>query len=192
VTVMEHNHIYKELSNEVMNLLGKGESVLLLPTLEGNDSSVEGTYCTDFWCYPMFRSISESMSKPVPVGTLGLLIDNSHPALKHFPSETYSTYPWWHIVMNSRSIILDEVAENVRPFVQTIDNFERNHKLGLLFECQVGKGKLLVGALNYNKLISQTEGRQLLYSLVQYVKSEEFQPEAKIAPEELQQLLGYK
>jgi len=87
---------------------------------------------------------------------------------------------------------LDKVAENVQPFVQTIDNFERNHKLGLLFECQVGKGKLLVGALNYDKLINQTEGRQLLYSLAQYVKSEDFQPEAKIELDELQQLLGKK
>ncbi|SDK21389.1 Beta-galactosidase/beta-glucuronidase [Paenibacillus sp. OK060] len=192
VTAIEQDYIYKELSDEVIALLEKGESVLLLPTLEDNDSSVEGTYCTDFWCYPMFRSISESMNKQVPVGTLGLLINNSHPALKHFPSENHSTYPWWHIVMNSRSIILDKVAENVQPFVQTIDNFERNHKLGLLFECQVGKGKLLVGALHYEKLIKQTEGRQLLYSLAQYVKSEDFQPEAKIELDELQQLLGKK
>ncbi|MHA7582574.1 glycoside hydrolase family 2 TIM barrel-domain containing protein [Paenibacillus vandeheii] len=191
-TAMGHDPIYKELSDEVINLLEKGESVLLLPTLEHNDRSVEGTYCTDFWCYPMFRSISESMNKPVPVGTIGLLIDNSHPALKHFPSETHSTYPWWHIVMNSRSLILDEVAANVQPFVQTIDNFERNHKLGLLFECQVGKGKLLVGALNYDELINKVEGRQLLYSLAQYVKSEEFNPETKLGMEELQRLLGKK
>lgn len=50
----------------------------------------------------------------------------------------------------------------------------------------------LFGPLNYDKLISQTEGRQLLYSLSQYVNSEEFQPEAKIELDELQQLLGKK
>ncbi|MGP3785632.1 hypothetical protein [Paenibacillus sp. 1A_MP2] len=54
------------------------------------------------------------------------------------------------------------------------------------------KGKLLVGALNYDELINKAEGRQLLYSLAQYVKSEEFNPEAKLGLEELQQLLGKK
>lgn len=41
---------------------------------------------------------------------------------------------------NSRPIILDEMPQDFRPIVQPIDNFERNHKLGLIFETKVGKG----------------------------------------------------
>ncbi len=49
---------------------------------------------------------------------------------------------------NSRPIILDATPAGYRPIVQVIDNFTRNHKLGLIFETRVGKGKLLVCAID--------------------------------------------
>lgn len=97
-----------------------------------NENSIEGTYCTDFWCYPMFQSISLQMGKEVPVGTMGLLIRKEHPALASFPCESYTTPQWYSIVNASRSTILD--GTDIVPIVQTIDNFERNHRLGLLYE----------------------------------------------------------
>jgi hypothetical protein len=57
-----------------------------------------------------------------------------------------SNWQWWHIVENSRSIILDETPADYRPIVHVVDNFARNHKLGLLFETNVGKGSLLICA----------------------------------------------
>ena len=70
----------------------KGESVLLFvkpdSTLPG--STLKGEYCTDFWCYPMFRAISEGAGKPVPVGTMGLLIDAGHPALAGFACDRHA------------------------------------------------------------------------------------------------------
>lgn len=105
--------------------------LLFLPAGE-NRASVQGTYCTDFWCYAMFRSISLNIGKEPPVGTMGLLIRREHEALSGFPCETYTT-PQWHSIVNaSRSTILD--GTNIVPIVQTIDNFFRNHRLGLLYE----------------------------------------------------------
>ena len=49
------------------------------------------------------------MGKPIPVGTMGLLINDKHPALMNFPCEFYSTPQWWDIIMNSRLSILDNV-----------------------------------------------------------------------------------
>ncbi|NUU76885.1 glycoside hydrolase family 2 TIM barrel-domain containing protein [Paenibacillus xylanilyticus] len=181
--------VYRELTDKALEKLEKGESILLLPALNKIANSIEGLYSTDFWCYPMFRSISESMNKPVPVGTLGLLIENEHAALQHFPSEKHSTYPWWNIVTHSRSIILDNFPGDVQPIVQTIDNFERNHKLGLLFEFKVGKGKVLVGALDYDQLLAQIEGRQFIYSLLQYLDSDDFNPTCELDANELTRLL---
>lgn len=129
------------------------------------------------------------MNKPVPVGTLGLLIQNHHPALQHFPSEKHSTYPWWNIVTHSRSIILDDLPSDLQPIVQTIDNFERNHKLGLLFEGKAGKGKVLVGAMDYDQLLGQIEGRQFIHSLLQYMESDDFQPTYEMTVNALNQLL---
>jgi hypothetical protein len=145
--------------------------VLLFLSDEENADSIEGTYCTDFWCYPMFRSISESMEKEIPVGTLGLLIDKAHPALAQFPSETYSTPQWYSIVTASRSTILDDT--NIRPIVQTIDNFERNHRLGLLYEQTLDDlgATLLICTSDLPRLIKEghAEAAQLMKSLVAYI-----------------------
>ncbi|WP_058302005.1 glycoside hydrolase family 2 TIM barrel-domain containing protein [Gorillibacterium timonense] len=182
-------HVFEALTDEAASLLENGENVLLMPKPDRLEHAVEGFYSTDFWCYPMFRSISESMNKPVPVGTMGLYIDKDHPALRDFPSERYSTYPWWNVVTHSSSIILDDLPKELSPIVQTIDNFERNHKLGLLFECRVGKGKLLVCSLDAEKAMESVEGKQFLFSIMNYVQSSEFQPQVEIRLSELRNRL---
>ncbi|WP_151734168.1 sugar-binding domain-containing protein [Paenibacillus tengchongensis] len=181
--------VFETLSAEALAALEQGANVLLMPKPDSLQNAVEGFYCTDFWCYPMFRSISESMNRPVPVGTMGLLIDNSHPALRDFLSAIHSTYPWWNIVENSKSLILDGTAKELSPIVQTIDNFERNHKLGFLFECRVGNGNLLVCPLDADRVSGTVEGRQFLSSLGSYMKSADFKPQVEVTSEELQQII---
>lgn len=168
--------VFDRLTDEAVSLLEQGGNVVLFAKPDVIAESIEGTYCTDFWNYPMFRSISESMNKPVPVGTMGLLIDNEHPALHGFPSDTYSTYPWWSIVSRSRSLVLDDLPHELSPIVATIDNVERNHKLGLLFECRALNGKLLVCGAEAGALAESTEGRQLLRGIASYAKSDAFAP----------------
>lgn len=187
--MLEGIHVFDKLSSDALALLEQGERVLLMPKPETLQNAVEGYYCTDFWCYPMFRSISESMNRPVPVGTMGLLIDNSHPVFHEFPTEEYSTYPWWNIVQHSKSIIMDEADRSWNPVVQTIDNFERNHKLSFLVECSVGAGNLLVCALDADKVSDTPEGRQFLSSLAGYMKSAAFKPQYKATVNELLELI---
>uniref|UniRef100_UPI0018AB987B sugar-binding domain-containing protein n=1 Tax=Clostridium sp. D53t1_180928_C8 TaxID=2787101 RepID=UPI0018AB987B len=127
---------------EVLAGISKDKKILYYPKVEENINSIEGTYCTDFWCYPMFKSISEWMNKPLPIGTMGLLINENHAALREFPCEFYSTPQWWDIVMNSRLSILDDIK--IDPIVEMIDNFERNHLLGLIYELKVNESKILV------------------------------------------------
>lgn len=182
-------NIFKNFSSEAIKLLEKGENVILFPELDSLQNSIEGFFASDFWCYPMFRSISESMNRKEPVGTLGLLIDNTHPVFEHFPCEEYSTYQWWSIVMNSRSIILDGTPKKFNPIVQIIDNFERNHKLGLMFECKVLNGKLFLCACNFDQIIDEPEARQLLYSILKYVQSEKFEPDYKMELSELKEIV---
>ena len=102
---------------------------LYVPAL--GEDSLPGEYCTDFWCYGMFRSISESMGKPVPTGTLGLLIDNKSPLLAEFPCESFTTPQWYDIVTHSRCADLD--GTDIEPEVWVIDNPERHKRLGLLY-----------------------------------------------------------
>ena len=145
--------------------------MLIIPQLEKVTNSIKGFYCADFWCYPMFRSISEMMGKPNPVGTMGLLIDDKHPALSQFPTEYYSTHQWWEIVENSVSEILDDNHTDKHIIVQTIDNFERNHVLGLLYEYSHKNGKVVVLNADAEKLTATPEGRQFIKSVINYCKA---------------------
>ncbi len=170
---------------QLKKLEGRGVRILYLPGKLKN--SVEGFYCTDFWCYSMFRSISESMGRDVPVGTLGLLIDNEHPALSEFPSEVYSTPPWYEIVSHSACAVLDDFPE-IQPIVQTIDNFERNHRLGNLFEVRSGKNKVLICTCRLQECIDIPEVQAYARSLLNYIKSDRFAPQINISAEALANL----
>ena len=161
--------IFTSLDSEARALLDEGRTVLIVPETKDKEGYIDGFYCTDFWCYPMFRSISESMGKPVPVGTMGLLIDSDHPALAGFSSRKWSTPQWYDIVSNSRSEILDGHSDGKRVIVRTIDNFERNHDLALLYEYDISNGKAVVLNADIEKLTLSPEGRTFVKSVIDYV-----------------------
>lgn len=163
--------------------LEAGKRVIYYAGQLDEERSIEGTYCTDFWCYPMFRSISEKMGKPLPIGTHGLLIENDHPLFDRFPAEFYSTPQWYDIVSNGRAQILDGTI--IRPLVSTIDNFERNHKLGNLWEAEVGEGKLFVSTTNLREHDTYPVVRYLANCLREYVLSAAFNPQDKLSPQQL-------
>lgn len=164
-------YMFESVNSEAEKLLSEGKTVMIVPDLSKLENSIEGFYCQDFWCYPMFRTISEMMNKPNPVGTMGLLIDNSHEALAHFPSEKWSTPQWFDVVMNSRSEILDGNSADKHVIVRTIDNFERNHDLALLYEYEKLGGKVVVCNCDFEKLAQTPEGRQFIYSVAEYARN---------------------
>lgn len=168
-------------------LLEEGANVLYLPNKV--TKSIEGFYCSDFWCYPMFRSISEWMKKPEPVGTMGLLNNQEHDALKQFPCEFYSTPQWYHIVSHADMAILDETNAQYRPIVQMIDNIERNHKLGLLFEADVKKGNLMVCTSRLYEIYDHIEVQHFAESVVNYMLSDSFAPTKELQLDELKEIL---
>lgn len=103
-------------------------AAIVVPSAEGQ---LPAEYCTDFWCYPMFRSISESMGKPVPVGTMGLSIDTASPLLKRFAQEDYTTPAWYAILQTAH---VQRLPADIYPAVQMIDNTERCARLGILYQ----------------------------------------------------------
>lgn len=152
--------------------LKKGGRALYFP--ERCEGGIPGAYCTDFWNYPMFRKIGEDNDKPVPTGTMGLLIRREHPALRAFPSEVYTTPQWYPIVENSDCAVLDGAGfAQARPIVQVIDNVERNHRLGILFETKTGSGTLLVCTSRLLEHQDIPQVRQYARSLCEYLVSEE-------------------
>ncbi|MDR0992642.1 MAG: hypothetical protein LBL87_07090 [Ruminococcus sp.] len=122
--------------------------------------------------------IPESSGKQLPVGTLGLLIDNHHPVFDLYPCRDYLTARWREIVGNAVSVILDETP--ITPIIRIIDNAIRNSKLGLLFETSCGGAKIMISTVNFfrNKNASVVS---LYNSIINYMQTDSFNPESETA-----------
>ena len=174
------------------------------PPVSKGKSAIPGSYMPAFWDMRLFNQI----------GTLSILCDPKHPALAGFPTESYSDWQWGDLLGRftaqtsygiagdseqhewedkfdrSKSIILNETPADYRPIVQVIDNYERNYKLGLIFETRVGKGKLLICALD---LTTDSEkrpsARQLKASLLNYASGDKFNPSHELPIDFLERIL---
>jgi hypothetical protein len=185
--------VTKNLDKTTLTRLSDGATVLLFPDFnEIKDLSVGGSFTPDYWNFRMFKNISESNNKPVSPGTMSILTNPEHPLFSDFPTEFHTNWQWWAIVKNSRPFILDNTPKNYRPIVQVIDNIERNHKLGLIFEFAIGKGKLLVCMSNLRVIQNKPEGRQLYSAILKYMLSDKFKPSQVLTPGELLTLFKTK
>lgn len=179
------------LGDEAISRLNEGASMLWFPDHEDMAMrSIGGLATPDYWNYAMFKGISESLGKPVSPGSLSLLMDPHHPLFRNFPTDEQTNWQWWSVIKASRPLILDLAPAGLIPVVQVVDNIERNHKLGLVFEMRVGKGKLLVCMANPESLCKTPEGKQLYSALVSYVQSKDFEPKTACSPQELKVLFS--
>jgi hypothetical protein len=121
--------------------------------------------------------------------TLGILCNPKHPALAQFPTEYHSNWQWWDAMSHAQAINLSSLPSGLKPVVRIIDDWFTNRPLGLIFEGKVGQGKLLVCGVDLQTdMAARPEGRQLLYSLQQYMTGEHFNPKTEIEPEKLNAL----
>jgi len=176
----------KKLDKITLSKLADGGMVLLIPDFNDiKDLSVGGLFTPDYWNWRMFKGISDSNNKPVSPGTMSILTNPKLPLFSDFPTEFHTNWQWWPIIKDSRPFILDNTPKNYRPLVQVVDNIERNHKLGLIFEFAIGKGKLLVCMSDLKAIQNKPEGRQLYSSILKYMSSDKFNPSQPLNPEEL-------
>ncbi len=172
--------VTRRLNSAVAKTLANGGRVVLLPPRGSLKRTVAMAFQTGFWS-PMFRMGDRKApdGSEVP-GTQGILCDPRHPLLADFPTEFHSNWQWWQLCKNCDPMILDETPARYRPIVQVIDGFDRNHKLGLILETKVGKGRLLVCTIDLPGLQQHPEARQLLASIHRYVASPAFRPSVEI------------
>jgi hypothetical protein len=123
--------------------------------------------------------------------TLGILCNPNHPALQAFPTEYHSNWQWWDAMSHSNAIRLDAIAPDLKPIVRVIDDWVTAQPLGLLFECRVGKGRLLVSGIDLlENQDKRPEARQLLHSLRRYMASNAFQPVIQAEAEKIKGLMN--
>ena len=193
IKVPDNILISKKLDKITLSKLTDGSMVLFIPDFSDvKDLSVGGLFTPDYWNFRMFKSISESHNKPVSPGTLSILTTPRLPLFNYFPTEFHTDWQWWSIIKNSRPFILDNTPKDYRPLVQVVDNIERNHKLGLIFEFTVGKGKLLVCMSDLKAIQDKPEGRQLYSAILKYMSSDKFNPSQSLNPGELVTLFKTK
>ena len=199
--------IARNLNQEVVKVLEKGAKVLWMPTasshfVAADDTlsqadnatpyTVGGLFQTDYWNYRMFKTICENNKKKVSPGTLGILMNPEHPIFKGFPTEMHTNWQWFPVIKESHPLVLDNFAKDYRPIVQVIDNIERNHKLGLVMEWKVGAGKLLVCMSDLEKAAQYPEGKAFYQSVIDYMRSADFNPSSEISVDELKKKLVEK
>ena len=114
-----------------------------------------------------------------------------HSLFTEFPTEYHTNWQWFPIIKSSRPLILDNMPSEYKPIIQVIDNIERNHKLGLLFEFKVGEGKLLVCMSDILSVQDKPEARHFYYALLKYMESDSFNPSFTVDVNELDQLFEY-
>ncbi len=180
--------ITRTLTADIARRLENGESVLLMP--DASEQTVGGLFQTDYWNYRMFKTISENNNRHVSPGTLGILTDPEHPLFASFPTEMHTNWQWFPVIKASHPFKLDNTAADYRPIVQVIDNIERNHKLGLVFEFAVGKGKLLVAMSDLEKAAEYPEGEQFYLSVLRYMTSQHFAPKTAITVADFHSLMN--
>ncbi len=160
---------------EAEKALAQGKKVLLSPdpkTLKG----IAGRFVPVFWSPVHFPNQPASM---------GLMVDDNHPAFNSFPTDTHTDWQWWDLCIKSKSLITDSL--NVTPIVRVIDNFVTNHHLTNLFEVKVGNGQLVFSSIDImTELDERPVARQLRHSVLKYMQSEDFKPSNEIKIEDLE------
>ena len=171
--------------SEAANRLAAGGKVLFMPGAGDLDPAT----CPPMKSVPVFWNIQMTVRPPQNPrpkfdAMLGLLCDTNSPALAEFPTEANCDWQWTQLVNNVRSVNLAKAPALLRPIVSAIDDWNRNWRLGVIFECNVGPGRLLVSAIDLDKDRGGSELLQLRRSLLDYMAGEKFKPAATLTPEQ--------
>lgn len=168
--------------DEAERLLAEGARVLYMPPKADLD-----------WTSPPLADVPVFWNRLMSPGwgrMLGTWVDKAHPALAGFPTASHHDWQWSELVAGARAMNLDRLPRGLQPIVQPIDDWNRNYKLGLLFEAQVGKGRLMVSTADLaNRLDERLVARQLRRSVLDYMASPAFAPSTRIAPDEFRSVL---
>lgn len=163
-----------------------GRIILSLPP--HNVKGIEGKFLPVFWSPVHF---------PKQAGSMGLLINHTHPALRDFPTEKHTDWQWWSIVKRSKAMQIDSIP-GASPIVETIDNFVNNRRLATIFEAKLGKGGIIVTSIDlltpdtangqYKTGITP-EIEHLRHCLAEYINSADFAPQTSITEQQLRSLI---
>lgn len=164
---------------EALAALAQGRKVLFAPAPD-SIAGLESKFLPVFWSPVHF---------PKQAGTMGVMCDPNHPALRSFPNEGHSDWQWWSVARNAKTVVTDSLP-GVEPIVKVIDNFVNNRKLAYLFEARCGNGSLIFSAVDIlNQDIDSPELKALCSSILDYMNSPAFSPAGRMDEKDLRSLM---
>ncbi|TRW27252.1 beta-galactosidase [Flavobacterium zepuense] len=173
LTDVKDVYVTHTIDDKAKQLLNKGGKVLLTLKKDSLAKDMGGDIAIGF--SSIFWNTAWTGGQP-PV-TLGILCDPKNPALAQFPTQEYSNFQWQDAMSHSGAIELNKVAKGLQPIVRVIDDWVTARSLGIVFECKVGNGKLMVSGIDLlTDAANRPEAKQLLYSLKKYMAQDNFKP----------------
>jgi len=183
-TTPAHLIVTETLTPQIQQQLENGASVLLLlngKIKPGKGKEIKTGMSTVFWN-------TEWTSGQGP-HTLGILCKPAAPLFRSFPTEYYSNWQWWDLLHTAQPMDLHGFPASLTPSVQLIDTWFDARKLALLFEAQVGKGKIMVSSMDLTHDLEQRlSARQLYSSVLAYMEGKDFKPAVAVDIKDIQAL----
>ena len=175
--------------DEAKTRLAAGGKVLFLP----DNASLDPAKCPPMKNVPVFWNIQMTVRPPQNPrprfdAFLGLVCQTNHPALAEFPTDINCDWQWTRLVNNVRPVNLNTAPRQLLPIVEAIDDWNRDWRLGVIFECNVGPGRLLVSAINLDGSRDDSELLQLRRSVLDYMASNRFRPAVTLTAQEVSAL----
>jgi len=174
-------HTTDTLDYKAKNILASGGKVFLNAAgkvIKGKE--VAQTFLPVFWNTSWFQMR--------PPHTLGILVDPDHKVFENFTTDYHSDLQWWSIVNKIQVMHTEDFSPDFEPLIQPIDTWFMNRRLALLFETKIGKGKLMVSSIDFERPESDAASDQLLFSIKKYMTSDDFEPENEIPLEKIEDI----
>jgi len=171
-----------ENTDVLFKKLAEGQNVLLQLDKNTLQKYRESCFTTIFW-----NSIHKWMQK---AHTMGILCNPNHEVFANFPTDMHSNWQWWDITMNAYAMNMNDLPFEIKPLISVIDSYIVNDKLAYLWECKVGKGKLMVCSVDFNKdMDKRPASKQLKKSILEYMKSNSFNPITELTFSQIENII---
>ena len=167
-------YITDSLDEQAVKTLNAGGKVLI--TANGKikyGKDIVQHFLPVFW--------NTSWFKMRPPHTTGLYIENNHPLFRLFPTDYYSDLQWWDLVNRKQVMQFSEFPDDFQPIVQSIDTWFLSRKIGMLFEANVGNGRLMMTTMPLQASDKYPVITQMRLAILSYMQSDAFRPQYAVS-----------
>ncbi len=130
--------IVHQIDAALLKRIEDGATVVLAPAPDDLKPNAELGHTVLFW--------NTLWTNDQPPHTLGLINDLDHPIFHQFPALEHTSWHEWELTYGRRA--LDVAGLPSRHLIRVIDDWNKNRDLALLAEVRVGRGRLLLCAVD--------------------------------------------